>query len=121
MSNPLAFIVEDDAQLANIFSMAFQNASFETEILSDGLTALDRLGQTVPDIVVLDMHLPHVSGKEILQHIRTEPQLSQVSVFLATADRGLAESLKDDVDRVLIKPISFIQLRDLAKEHHSRL
>ncbi|MEM7028110.1 MAG: response regulator [Chloroflexota bacterium] len=118
MTNPLAFIIEDDEQLANIFSIAFQDAKFDTEVLRNGRVALERLKQISPLLVVLDMHLPHVSGKEILQFIRSEPKLEQVSVLLATADPGLAENLEDDVDLVLIKPISFIQLRDLAKRFH---
>ena len=120
MTNPLAFIIEDDEQLATIFAFAFKDAEFETEILRNGRVALERLGAISPSVVVLDMHLPHVSGKEILHFIRAEPQLVDTPVLLATADPGLGDSLEKEVDQVLIKPISFVVLRDIARQFRAR-
>jgi two-component system cell cycle response regulator DivK len=110
----LAFIIEDDRKQATIFDQALQMAGFETEIIRDGNTALTRLAATVPAVVVLDLHLPHVSGKEILQQIRADERLVETSVILATADTLLAGSLREGASLVLLKPISFSQLRDLA-------
>ncbi len=114
MNNHLALIVEDDQDLSTIFSQALQAAEFETEIVEDGQLALTRLSETTPAIVVLDLHLPHVSGKDILHQIRTDTRLAQTRIMLATADPVTAEELREEADLVLIKPISFSQLRDLA-------
>lgn len=114
MSNPLALIIEDDAKLSTIFSEALRMAEFETEIIQDGQIALERLADTIPAVVVLDLHLPHVSGRDILKQIRADERLDQTRVIVATADAVVAESLRDQADLVLVKPISFNQLRDLA-------
>jgi len=114
MTNPLALIVEDDKKLATIFAEALHAANFETEIIQDGSTALERLAEIVPRIIVLDLHLPFVSGKDILHHIRADTRLSKTRVMLTTADPLMAETLRDVADLVLLKPISFSQLRDLA-------
>jgi two-component system cell cycle response regulator DivK len=114
MANPLAFIIEDDQRLATIFANALQMAEFETEIIQDGKSALDRLAAAIPAIVVLDLHLPHISGRDILRQIRKDERLAKTRVILATADPLMAESLRGDADLVLLKPISFGQLRDLA-------
>ncbi len=111
---PLALIIEDDTQQLLIFSEALRQADFETEMIEDGGAALVRLGETVPNIVILDLHLPYISGKKILGHIRADDRLTKTRVILATADPATADMLRQDVDLVLIKPISFIQLRDLA-------
>lgn len=63
----------------------------------------------------MDLHLPQVSGKDILTDIRANEHLTQTKVILATADPILAETLRPNADLVLIKPISFSQLRDLAQ------
>ena len=118
MSNPLALIIEDDPDLNNIFGQALQVAGFDTEIIADGQTATKRLGETIPAVVVLDLHLPHVSGRDILEQIRGDSRLDHTKVILATADPLMAESLQDEADLVLLKPISFGQLRDLAKRFH---
>lgn len=114
MTNPLALIVEDDKKLATIFAEALHAANFETEIIQDGSTALERLAEIVPKIILLDLHLPFVSGKDILHHIRADTRLTNTRVMLTTADPLMAETLRDVADLVLLKPISFSQLRDLA-------
>ncbi|MBN1991914.1 MAG: response regulator transcription factor [Anaerolineae bacterium] len=114
MANPLAFIIEDDDKLATIFAEALRMAEFETEVVQDGHTALTRLANTTPAVVVLDLHLPHVSGQEILQQIRGDERLAKTRIILATADALMAEHLRQKADLVLIKPISFSQLRDLS-------
>ena len=114
MTYSLALIIEDDPDLSTIFAEALRGAEFETEIVRDGNSALNRLEDIVPNVVVLDLHLPHVSGKDILQHIRDDSRLNETKVILATADASMADTLESMADLVLLKPISFGQLRNLA-------
>ncbi len=114
-NNPLALIIEDDADLASIFAEALEAAQFKTEIIADGVVAQERLKEVVPQLVVLDIHLPHVSGEIILQQIRSTPLLAGVKVLIASADPIMAEMLSPESDLVLLKPVSFSQLRDLAQ------
>ena len=114
MSELLGLIIEDDEDLSVIFSEALQAAGFKTEIIQSGDKALARLAVTVPDVVVLDLHLPRVAGMDILHQIRADARLSATRVIVATAHPRMAESLRDEADLVLLKPISFSQLRDLA-------
>ena len=111
---PSALIIEDDENLATIFAEALNTIDFKTEIIRDGYLAMIRLEATVPDVVILDLHLPNVSGKEILHHIQTDLRLRATRVMVVTADAALADSLEDEADLALLKPVSFHQLRDLA-------
>jgi DNA-binding response OmpR family regulator len=113
MSKPIAFIVEDDPQIGKIFSISLQ-ADFETEIVIDGDTALARLAQIVPTIIILDLNLPTISGRDILQFIRADARLKNVSVIISTADERQAETLQEYADIVLLKPVSPGQLRQIA-------
>ncbi len=110
---PFALIIEDDPKLTTIFAKALQMAEFETEIIQDGSTALERLSATLPDIIVLDVHLPFVSGVDILDTIRRDDRLSQCQVILVTADLFKAEELRNEADHVLLKPVGFNRLYDL--------
>lgn len=111
---PLALIIEDDTRLADIFTMVLQDAAYETKTAIDGQMALNYLTYLVPDLVILDLHLPHASGMEILRHIRSQARLASVPVILATADVRMADMLRGDADLVLLKPISPTQLRGMA-------
>lgn len=115
MSDPLALIIEDDPPHVNLFTEALQKAKFEVEVIRDGETALKRLAEIVPSLVVLDLHLPHVSGADILDHIRKDARLAKTRVVLASADPQMASMLREKADLVLIKPISYFQLKELAK------
>lgn len=114
MSRHLALVVEDEAELAEIFARALAEAGFVSEITIDGDAALSWLSSTKPDLVILDLALPGAQGEDILDHIRTDPRLADTKVIVATAYGELAEPLKEKADVVLIKPIGFAQLRELA-------
>ena len=111
---PLALIVEDDEDLSIIFSEALNAAGFQTETIRNGQLALDRLHVVTPEVVSLDMHLPGVSGIDILKYIRSEKRLALTNVVVTTADAVMAEQVRETADFVLIKPITFGQLRDLT-------
>lgn len=113
MSTPLIFVIEDDPKLNKIITFTLQ-ANFEIETCTDGDAAMERLRQIIPDIVVLDLNLPGVSGREILENIRTDPRLTGTRVILTTADERQAETLTNEADIVLLKPVSPTQLREMA-------
>jgi len=115
MENRLALIVEDNEDAGVIFANALQEAGFECEIIRDGERALIWLAEMTPAVVVLDLELPHVSGMEILRQIRADARLAKTHVIIATAFPDMAVGLEENADLVLIKPISYSQLRDLAK------
>lgn len=112
----LALIIEDDEDLANIFAEALRGAGFEVEHVADGQTAQQRLKSGVPPyIILLDMHIPHISGADLLTNIiRKDERLARAIVIITTADARMGEAYNEQADFVMIKPISFVQLRDLT-------
>ena len=115
MNKPLAFVIEDDPDLSEIFSMTLRSSGFETEVFQDGQAALNRLAGTPPAIILLDLHLPRVTGATILQNIRANERFAKTSVIVATADARQAAELQVQADLVLLKPVGVDQLRELAK------
>jgi len=109
-----ALIIEDDPDLLHIFAEALEQSGFQPTTVGEGKAALELLTKTVPSVVVLDLHLPGVSGGEILQAIKADGRLSNTRVIIATADHRTAEDLRESADLTLLKPISFKQLRDLS-------
>ena len=112
--SPLAMIIEDDTKLAAIYSEAVRQAGFTVRTISDGDEALKEIGEFLPRLVILDLHLPHTSGETILHAIRADERLRKTRVIITTADPITAATLQETGDLVLIKPVGFTQLRDLA-------
>lgn len=113
MTKPFVLIVEDDPKLNEIINLTLQG-DFELETCADGNTAMELLATIIPQIVVLDLHIPGTPGREILAHLRSDKRFWRTRVILTTADNRLAETLHNDVDIVLLKPVSPNQLRELA-------
>jgi CheY-like chemotaxis protein len=114
MSKPFALIVEDHVDAAVIFTEALKKTGYQTETIRAGDTALARLSTAVPDLVILDLSLPRVSGPQILDEIRADPRLTQTRVVVATAHPQLADRIRTKADLVLIKPISYTQLCEVV-------
>ncbi len=113
MAKPLVLIVEDDPKLNEIITITLQD-DFELETCTDGDMALVHLRTIAPQIVVLDLNLPGTTGVNLLTYIRSDLRLAKTRVILATADERQAETLTEDADIVLLKPVSPSQLRELA-------
>ena len=114
MTKPIAFIIEDDPQLSQIFTLTLSEL-FEIEAITDGTQALARLANVVPKLIVLDINLPGASGAQILNSIRADTRFDSTRVILATANPRQADELRDKADIVLLKPVSIVQLRDFAE------
>jgi CheY-like chemotaxis protein len=114
----LAFIIEDNVELGLIYAASIEVFDYDTEIIPDGKKALDRLAETVPSLIILDMNLPHVSGHFIYKHLRGDEKFANCPIIIATANALIADALKNELtpgDHLLVKPIRPTQLRNLVK------
>lgn len=111
----LALIIEDDEDLANIFAEALRGVGFDVRHIANGKVAQETLKtEEAPYLILLDMHLPHVSGADLLTGMKQDERFQNTTIIITTADARMGETYGDQADFVLIKPISFVQLRDLT-------
>jgi DNA-binding response OmpR family regulator len=114
MTKPLAFIIEDNDMLSSLFEEAMREAGYETATALDGAVAATRLQEITPHLILLDLHLPYVSGADLLKQIRAESRFDNTRIIVASADGTWSTNLDNKVDFVLNKPVSYVQLRTLA-------
>lgn len=115
MGKPLAMVIEDYGDQALVFKVALETAGYQTEMIKDGTFAQQRLAEVIPHLILLDLHLPHVSGMELLEQIKADPRFVNTHIVIVTANATLATELKDEVDLALHKPVGFTQLTALAE------
>ncbi|MCB0037037.1 MAG: response regulator [Anaerolineales bacterium] len=116
MEKRLILIVEDHPSVSWVFTRALQDLDYEIETIPDGQSALNRLKQAVPDLLLLDLHLPYVSGEEILRQVKADARFTSTYVVLMTADVVAYDRLADDPQPILLKPITMQSLRDLVSK-----
>lgn len=115
MDKPIALIVEDDRDILALFRHVLDIAGYQTEIVMNGRDALDRLQTLKPNIVLLDLQLPGVSGVEILKQMRDDERLRRVPVVVITAYAPYADALPVEPDLLLLKPVDIHQLSNLVQ------
>lgn len=108
-------LVEDEKDLAQLFEYALVRRGYRVHRACDAAAGLKALRQWSPDLVLLDVVLPGLSGFEFLEQIRRE---SRVSVILISGRRSPADralGLKLGADDYLVKPFSLDELRARVK------
>jgi CheY-like chemotaxis protein len=116
MGSPYALVVDDDHAVAELFKKALQDAGYQTDILENGHKAQARLVFTTPDLILLDLHLPSLSGDVILRQIRGQQRLGRTHVLVTTGDRNAVDRYSGQADQVLVKPIGYEQVRQLGEK-----
>lgn len=117
MSKGFALIIEDNREIGDIYATTLQMAGFETEMVYDGKLALDKLDQRLPDLIILDMNLPQVSGHYIYKTIRSNRRLDNTVVIISTANTLVGTMLGEGLSRqdlLLLKPVTPRQLREVV-------
>lgn len=75
-------IIEDDRIIASIYSKKFAVEGFNVEVAEDGQAGLDSICNSRPDIVLLDLMLPKITGLEILNRVRAMPAFQQLPIIV---------------------------------------
>jgi DNA-binding response OmpR family regulator len=96
-------IVEDDPELRTLYRTALSLAGYAVEVVGDGVGALRHIDTDPPDIVVLDMGLPRLGGRDVRTEIGSHAETASIPIVVVTGDaRGLNTN---DYACVLQKPI----------------
>lgn len=100
-------LVEDDSTVSSVLSAYLRKAGFEPRIAADGASALQAWRQWKPDVVVLDLMLPGMSGLEVLQRRRAEDDSAAVIILSARGDEeDRLLGLEVGADDYVVKPFS---------------
>ena len=86
-------IIEDDAVINQMYRMKFEAAGFEVQVADNGKTGVALVETFQPDIILLDLQMPEMSGEEALRHIRSKDWGAKIPVIILT-NLGIEESPK---------------------------
>lgn len=118
MSDPLALILEDDPKLAELYETVLKGCRYETRTIESGRDAQRELETLAPALVLLDIHLPYVSGMELLEQIQADERFKGTTIIVMTADLYTAKDLEGHVEHVLLKTHGISALRRIATQAH---
>lgn len=99
-------VVDDEPNIVLSLEFLMQQAGFEVETAEDGVTALAKVEAAPPDLILLDISLPGISGFDVLEQLRQEPLYARLPIIMLTAhgrevekEKGLALGADDYVTK----------------------
>jgi putative two-component system response regulator len=107
-------IVDDDAAGRQTLEAILDGQGYRLEMAENGVQALEKARQILPDVILLDVMMPGMDGFEVCQRIRNEPLLAEIPIIMLTAldDRkSLLDGLESGADDYITKPYDRHELR----------
>jgi two-component system, cell cycle response regulator DivK len=112
MSGKRVLVVEDNELNLRLFCDLLTAHGFTTEPVRDGRDALNKAKEFSPDLIIMDIQLPHVSGLDLIVALKGDIMLKAVPIMAVTAyaGRGDEERIREaGADSYVSKPISVIR------------
>ena len=99
-------LVDDDRNILTSVAMTLETEGFDVETYTDGQSALDAFGRSMPDLAILDIKMPRMDGMDLLQRLRQKSLLPVI--FLTSKDDEIDEilGLRMGADDYVTKPFS---------------
>jgi two-component system phosphate regulon response regulator PhoB len=109
MSKKRLLLVEDETDMAGLVATRLRKEGHEVTIVGDGAAALDRVRTDPPDLAIVDIMLPHMSGTDLVAEMRQDPRTAGIPVIMLTAkaeESDIVVGLSLGADDYITKPFS---------------
>lgn len=111
-------IIEDEADAADLFAEMMRVSGFRVLKTSASAPAITLMTDEKPDIVLLDIMMPDVSGLDILRQMRADPELTNIPVVVVSA-KSMPADIKNGMEAgastYLTKPVGFLELKEAVE------
>lgn len=111
-------LIEDEPHIAEAIRFILTRDGWEVTTHADGVSALDRLRETRPDLLILDVMLPGRSGYEILADLRADPAMADLRVLMLSAKgqtRDREAAARAGADLYMTKPFSNAEMLERVR------
>ena len=109
MTPPMVLVVDDNQQNLELLLAYLEDVECETVSAADGAEALEIVKNSPPDIILLDVMMPRMSGFEVCRRIKNDPKTTDIPVIMVTALNELGDierAINSGTDDFLSKPIN---------------
>ena len=112
-------VMDDESPIAEVISEFCKSFGFETKILTSGENALEAVKGYRPDLITLDLIMPEVSGVEVLEQLKADPETRDIPIIIISSIAGstsVEEMLKKQTQEILSKPVQLKTLKASIEE-----
>lgn len=110
---PLVMVVDDSLTMRKVTGRVLERHNFEVAVARDGVEALERLEERVPDLMLLDIEMPRMDGYELATAMKADPRFKDVPIVMITSrtgDKHRQRAMEIGVQRYMGKPYQELDL-----------
>ncbi|MCK4752408.1 MAG: response regulator, partial [Planctomycetes bacterium] len=115
---PVVLVVDDNQQNLELLQAYLENLDCETVAAYDGPQALEMIAKNKPDLILLDIMMPKMSGFEVCKRVKNDPQTSDIPIIMVTALNEFGDierGIDSGTDDFLSKPVNKLELLTRVK------
>lgn len=105
-------VIDDCPDNLLLMKLLLQSEGYRVSLASSGSQGLAEIRNSLPDLVVLDLMMPDISGLEVIQHLKDSSRLSNIPTLLLTANVELRQQDASDADELCYKPFNIHDILD---------
>jgi chemosensory pili system protein ChpA (sensor histidine kinase/response regulator) len=116
---PLVMVVDDSITMRKVTSRVLENHSLDVMTAQDGIDAIEKLHDRIPDLMLLDIEMPRMDGYQLLEHVRSDARLRHIPVVMITSRAGQKHRKKArtaGANAYLTKPYQEVELVEQVGE-----
>jgi DNA-binding response OmpR family regulator len=106
-------VADDNPQIAKLVALKLSMSGHEVTVVGDGLEAVGAFERSVPELCILDVMMPGISGLQVLKTLRQKPEFDKIPIVILTAigeEKHVVQALRDGADEYVTKPFSPAEL-----------
>jgi len=110
---PLVMVVDDSITMRKVTGRVLERHNFEVATAKDGIDALERMADIIPDLMLLDIEMPRMDGYELATAMKADPRMRDVPIIMITSrtgDKHRQRAMDLGVERYLGKPYQEVEL-----------
>ena len=112
-------VVDDDAVIQQLIEVNLELEGYEVDKASNGQEALDKVAQDAPDLILLDVMMPRMNGRDVCRLLKSDPKTASIPIIFLSAraqDMDVEAGLELGADAYVTKPFDPGQLLDTISE-----
>ena len=113
MDNYLIYSIEDDEDISYIIKATLEKQGYKVKSFPDGESFLDSFKNEKPNLILLDMMLPKIQGKDLLRYLRNDPNNDDIQIIIVSANKltiDKIDGLDLGADDYIAKPFDLLEL-----------
>jgi two-component system alkaline phosphatase synthesis response regulator PhoP len=115
---PTVLVVDDDQPSLELLQAYLEDVDCETVLAHDGLQAMEIIGKKPPDLILLDIMMPKMSGFEVCKRVKNDPKTNGIPVIMVTALNEFGDierGIDSGTDDFISKPVNKLELTTRVK------